>query len=188
MGVQAFGFEEDLVRGLVGKLDDLVFDGRAVARPDRLNLPAVHGRAVDVFADDAVGLRRGLGDVAGHLDRVRDALGTEAERRRIGVAGLRLKPRPVDGAAVEARRRARLEAAAAQAEFLRASPSKNGGGLAGAARRILLLAPWIRPLRKVPVVMMTACGADGAAVAEADAEDAPVVLVVELCSQYRRVG
>ena len=34
--VQAFGLEEELVRRLVGKLDDLVFDRRAVARADGL--------------------------------------------------------------------------------------------------------------------------------------------------------
>ena len=79
--VQAFGFEEELVRVLVGKLDDLVFDRRAVARADGLDLAAVHGRAVHVFANDAVSLRRGAGDVAGHLRVVmRDALGAKAER------------------------------------------------------------------------------------------------------------
>ena len=82
--VQALGLEEELVHLLVGKLDDLVFDRRAIARADRLDLPAVHGRAVHVLADDAMRLRRGERDVARHLLVVmRDALGAEAERRGI---------------------------------------------------------------------------------------------------------
>ena len=96
---------------------------------------------MDVFADDAVRLRRGPGDVAGHLRIVvRDALGAEAERGGIGVAGLHLKARPVDGAAVEARRRAGLEAASAQAELLQGFAEQDGGGFAGASGGILLLA------------------------------------------------
>ena len=65
--VQALGLEEDLVRGLVGKLDDLVFDGRAVPRTDATDLAAVHRRAMHVFANDRVRLRRGERDVAGNL-------------------------------------------------------------------------------------------------------------------------
>ena len=54
--VQAFGLEEELVRALVGELDDLVFDRRAVARADGLDLAAVHRRAMHVLADDAMRL------------------------------------------------------------------------------------------------------------------------------------
>ena len=103
MGVEALGFEVELVGVLVGKLDDLVFDGGAVARAGGVDLAAVHGRAMDVLADDAMGFRRGVGDVAGDLG-LGDAAGAEAEGRGIGVAGLRLKAGKVDGAAVEARR------------------------------------------------------------------------------------
>ena len=42
VGVESFGLEKELVLQLVRKLDDLVFDGRAVARPDRLDLPRIH--------------------------------------------------------------------------------------------------------------------------------------------------
>ena len=117
--VQALGLEEELVHFLVGKLDDLVFDRRAIARPDRLDLPAVHGRAMHVLADDAMRLRRGERDVAGHLLVVmRHAPGAEAEGRGIFVAGLHRELRPVDAAAVEPRRRAGLQAAAAQTKRL----------------------------------------------------------------------
>ena len=156
VGVEALGLEEELVMRLVGKLDDLVFDGRAVARADGLDLAGVHGRAMHVFADDAKRLRRGVGDVAADLAAGAILPGAEAEGRGIGVAGLLLEARPVDGAAVEARRRSGLQAAVAQAEALR---------LRRAARRpVRRCGPagyccspqWMRPLRKVPVVMMTA--------------------------------
>ena len=119
VSVQPFGLEEELVHFLVGELDDLVFDRGAVARADRLDLTAVHRRAVDVLADDAMGLGRGPGDVAGYLRIVmRYPLGAEAEWSGIFVTWLEREARPVNGASVEARRSAGLEAAAAQAELL----------------------------------------------------------------------
>ena len=134
--VQAFGFEEELVHFLVGELDDLVFDRRAVARADRLNLPAVHGRAVHVLADDAMRLGRGVGDVAGDLRVVmRDALGAETERCGIVVAGLHGEARPVDGASVEAGRSAGLEAASAQAEILQRFAEQDGVAVRRNVRR-----------------------------------------------------
>ena len=60
MRVETFGLEEELVLLLVGKPDDLVFDRRAVARADGLDLPGVHRRAQDVFADDPERLRRSV--------------------------------------------------------------------------------------------------------------------------------
>ena len=104
--VQALGLEEELVLRLVRKLDDLVFDRRAVARADALDAARVHGRAMHVLANEAQRLRRGEGDVAADL-RLNDLLGAEAEGRGIGVAGLLFEDLPIDGAAVEARRRAR---------------------------------------------------------------------------------
>src|SRR4029077_5633933 len=96
---------------------------------------------MDVLADDAVGFRGGPGDVAGNLlFVVGDALGAEAEWCGIGIARLRLESRPVDGAAVEARRRTGLEATVAEAEVFQGFTEKNSGGLAGASSGILLLA------------------------------------------------
>ena len=170
MRVQAFGFEEELVRGLVGKLDDLVFDRRTISRADGLNLAAVHGRTMDVLADDAMRFRRGPGDVARHLRVVMsDALGAEAEGRGIDVAGLKLELRPVDGAAVEARRRAGLQAAAAKAELLQRFAEQDGGGFAGASGGILLLAAVDESVEESAGGDDDGVGADGAAVAKADA-------------------
>ena len=88
--VQALGLEEKLVLFVVGKLDDLVFDRGAITWPDRLDLAGIHGRAVDVLADDAVGLGGGIGDVAGRLRvLVGNAARTEAEGRGIGRASCR---------------------------------------------------------------------------------------------------
>ncbi len=170
--VQAFGLEEELVRGLVGKLDDLVFDRRAIARSDGLNLAAVHRRAVHVLADDAMRFRRGPRDVAGHLRVVmRDALGAEAEGRGIDIAGLHLESRPVDGAAIEARRRAGLQAASAQAEFLERFAEQNGGRFAGASGGILLFAAVDEAVEEGAGGDDDGLGADGAAIAKANAAD-----------------
>src|SRR5690242_21763936 len=103
MRVQSLRFEEELVLQLVRKLDDLVFNRRAVARTDGLNLPRVHRRAMNVLANDAVCFFGRERDVAWHL-LLRDLLGAEAKRSGIIIAWLHGKARPIDGAAVEAGR------------------------------------------------------------------------------------
>src|SRR5690242_7548812 len=127
MCVQPFGLKEKLVLELVGKLHDLVFDGWTISWSDGLNLPAVHRRAVHVLANDSVRFLGGEGDIARYLAVVmRDALGPETEGRGIVVAGLLLKARPVDSAAIEAGRRAGFESAIAQAELLQSFSEKHG--------------------------------------------------------------
>src|SRR6266850_2126938 len=141
MRVQALGLEKELVGELVGELNDLVFDRRTVAWTDRLDLSAVHRRAVHVFADDAVRFFRRERDVARHLLVVMsDTLGAEAEGGGIGVTGLLGKLRPVDGASVKARRSAGFQTASAQAELLQCFAEQDGIGLSGTPGRILLLA------------------------------------------------
>src|SRR5579864_4791500 len=107
MRVQAFRLKKELVRGLIWKLDDLVFNAGTITRTNTLDLPGIHGRAVYVFRDDAVRLRRSERDIAGHL-LLCDLLCAEAERRGIGVSRLNLKSLPVNAAAVEPRRRSGL--------------------------------------------------------------------------------
>ena len=85
--IQAFRFEEELMLRLVGELDDLVFDGRAIARADALDLAGVHRRAMHIFANDAQRFRSGEGDVAADL-RLHDLLRAEAEGSRLGIARL----------------------------------------------------------------------------------------------------
>src|SRR5260370_23772371 len=90
--VQALGFQKELVRQFVGELDDLVFNRRTIPRPRRLNLPAVHRRAMHVLANDAMRLFGGERDVARHLRVVMgNAPGAKAEWSRVQVARLPLE-------------------------------------------------------------------------------------------------
>ena len=107
---------------------------------------------------------------------MRDALGAEAERRGIVVAGLHLKAGPVDGAAIEARRSAGLEAASAQAEIFQRFAQQDGVGFTGASGGILLLAAVDQAVEEGAGGDDDGLGADGAAVAEFDAEDSAAVL------------
>ena len=65
--MEAFGFEEDLVRVFVGEADDFVFDGGAVAWASGGDLAGVHGGAVQVLADEFMNAGVGVGDVHGEL-------------------------------------------------------------------------------------------------------------------------
>ena len=49
---QALRLEEDLVAVTLAEPDDLVLDRRTVARTDALDPTGIHGRAVNVVADD----------------------------------------------------------------------------------------------------------------------------------------
>src|SRR5207237_10038619 len=120
--------------------------------------------------DAAGAFARGPGDVAGDLRIVvRDTLGAETERSGIGVSGLKLEARPVDGAAVEARRSAGLEAAAAQAKILQSLAEENGRRFAGASCGILLFATMDQAVEESPSSDDDGLCADSAAVAKADA-------------------
>src|SRR3954468_10125030 len=173
MRIQAFGLEEELVRGLVGKLDDLIFDRRAIARSDRLNLAAVHGRAMNVFADDAVSFGGGPGDVARHLGVVvRHLLSTETEWRRISIARLNLKLGPVDAAAVEAGRSAGLQAASAQAEIFQSFAEQHRVRLTRTTGGVLLLTAMDQPVEKRSSRDDYDFCADDSAIAQANTENA----------------
>src|ERR1051325_7664595 len=137
------------MRRLIGKLDDLVFDRWTVTRTNGLNLATVHGRAVDVFANNAVGFECRPGDVTRDLRIVvRNPLCTKAERSRIRIAGLNLKLRPVDCPAVKARRCSGLKPASAQPKTLEGFTQQNRIRLSGPSRRILLLATMNKPVKK----------------------------------------
>ena len=158
--VEALGLEEELVLFLVRELDDLVFDRRAVARADGLDLPGVHGRARDVFADEAQRFRRGVGDVAGDL-ALRDLVGAEAERCGVGVAGLlgealqsMVRPSRRGGVPVFRRQPRRPRR-------LRLSPSRTDGGSPLRPAGYCCSPQWMRPFRNVPVVMIDCAGLAG---------------------------
>ena len=124
-----------------------------------------------VLADEAEGLRRGEGDVATDL-RLDDLLGAEAEGSGIGVAGLLFEGIPADGAAVEAGRRAGLEAAGAQAEGAQCFAEQDAGGLAAAAGGIALFAAVDEAVEEGAGGDDGGAGKEVAAVAELEAEDA----------------
>src|SRR5216684_6854314 len=129
-----------------------------------------------IFADDAVRLGRGPGDVAGNLRIVvGHAPGTKTERSRIRIAGLRRKARPVDSASIKPWRSARLQAADSQSELLQRFAQQNCVRLAGASRRILLLAAMNQPVEKCSGGDDDGLRADSAPVAKADAENARVL-------------
>src|ERR1700734_1825881 len=172
MRVQSFRFEVKLVRLFVGKLDDLVFDRWTIARPDRLNLSAVHRRAMHVLADNALSFARSPRDVARHLRiMMRHAFGAEAEGRGVGVSRLHREARPVNAASIQPRRRSCLQPAAAQAQFLQRFPQQNRSRFSGAPRGILLLAAVNQAIEKSPSSDDHSLRADGAAVAQANAEN-----------------
>ena len=77
--------------------------------------------------------------------------------------------RPVDGAAVEARRRAGLEAALAEAEALQGLAEEDAGGFAGAAGGVLLLAAVDEAVEEGAGGDDGGGGVDSAAVAELQA-------------------
>src|SRR5215469_9262477 len=100
---------------LIGEFNDFVFNGRAVARADTLDLSAVHRRAMHILADHVVSLRGGERDEAGHLP-LRDGTRPKAEWRGIEIAGLHRQAIPIDGTSIQPWRRAGFEPAAAQAK------------------------------------------------------------------------
>src|SRR3954447_8428777 len=101
---------------LIGKFNDLVFNRGAIARADAFNLAAVEGGTGNGFGQDAVGLVSGVSQIALNLSTV-DLFGKERERGGIRIARLRLKARPVDGAAIEPGRRTGFQPSPLQIEL-----------------------------------------------------------------------
>src|SRR5262249_6156403 len=100
-----------------------------------------------VVADDAVGRIVGAGDAALDLGIV-DALGQHRERLRRLIAWLHLHRGPVDGAAVEPRRRSGLEPSQRKSEPLQGERQAKCGRLAHPACRRLPLADMDEPAQE----------------------------------------
>ena len=105
---------------------------------------------------------------------MQNAPGAKAERSWIEIAGLALEARPVDGAAVQTRRRAGLEPASAQAEFLERLAEQDRCRFSRTSCWILLLAAVNQAVKKSSSRDDDRIGGDAAAVAEQDAADAVV--------------
>ena len=127
VGVQPLGLHEDGMALLVAEADDLVLDGRAVARAGAVDGAGVHGRAVQVVENDPVGLGGGVGQIAQRAVLQRLRVGHERKRRHRLVAALGLHLGKVDGAAVQARGRAGLEPADGKAQVDQVLRQRVGG-------------------------------------------------------------
>src|SRR5262249_5811991 len=145
--VQALGFQEKLMRGFIGELDDLVFDAWAIPRTNALNLAGVHRRTMHILANDAMRLLRSEGDIARDL-LLSDPASAEAEGRGIVIAGLHLEARPIDSPAIEAWRRSRFQPAAAKPEQLERLTQQLRRRLPASTSGIGLLAAMDQPVEK----------------------------------------
>jgi hypothetical protein len=123
---------------LVGEAVDLVLDGGAVARAHSFDDARKHGRAVQPAADDVVRALGGMRDPAGQLLRMLRSISEEGEHRRRVVARLHGHHREIDAAAVEARRRAGLQAAGRQLQLAQARGQADAGGIAHAAGLVVV--------------------------------------------------
>ena len=137
--VEPFRLEVDLMARFVGEADDLVLDRRAIARPGAADLAGIDRRAMQVGADQIVAGGAGMGQMTGDLRR-RNPLGHIGEGRRFIVARLDFEPGPVDGPAVQARRRSRLEPPQRKPELAQGARQPVGGRIADPSGRNLLLA------------------------------------------------
>ena len=145
--IQPLGLKKKLVLRLVGKLDDLVLDRRAIARPDPLNPSRIHRRPMHILANNAQRLRRGECNVAAHL-RLHNLLGPEAEWRRVHIARLFFKGVPLDRPPIQPRRRPCLQPASPQAQCSQRFSQQHRGRFAASSRRIPLLAAVNQPIQK----------------------------------------
>src|SRR5207253_6281542 len=118
------------------------------------------------------------GDVAGYL-LLRDLFGAKAEGRGVGVAGLGLEARPINGASIEARRSAGLEAAATQAEQLERFAQQLRRRLAGAPGGIRLLAAVNEAVEKSSRGDDDCLRAHGAAIAQLDAASDALLAILD---------
>ncbi len=134
---QAFRLEEDVVLVLVGEAVDLVLDRRAVTRADAFDDAGVHRRTVEAAADDVVRALVGFGDPARQLARVLGGIAEEGKDRHRVVRMLLFHHREIDGLAVEAGRRAGLEAALRQVQLFQPGGQRIRGRIAHAAAGVV---------------------------------------------------
>ena len=146
-GGQAFRLHEDLMGRLVRKPDHLVLYRGAIARPDALYAAVEHRRVAQGGADDVVGARVGVGNMAWRLARALLRGAEERERRRRIVPRLRGQPAVIDGAAVQARRGAGLQPPGPERQF--AQPLRQGvrRRVAGPSALVVAL-PHMQPTRQ----------------------------------------
>ena len=130
------------------------------------------------------------GDAALDL-RSFDPLGQRRKRLRRLVAGLHLQARPVDGAAVEPRRRAGLQPAERKSGAFQASAKGRATAPPRPGRPASAVSPmWISPRRNVPVVSTTAPAANSRPSARRTPVTRPFSSdqIVGLAFDHRQIG
>src|SRR5579871_591821 len=124
---------------LVGEAHDLVLDRGAITGTATMNLTRIHGRAIEVGANEIVNRLIGVRYVALHL-WLCDALGGEAERSGIVVSGLAFGLAEINRAAIEPAWCAGLETGQLKAAAGEAIAKRFGRAVAGTATARLGLA------------------------------------------------
>ncbi|MCY1527140.1 hypothetical protein D9M68_621970 [compost metagenome] len=141
MRIQAFRFEEDLVRLLVREAVNLVFNRRAIPRAHAFYHAAVHRRTVQAAADDVVRTGIGVGDPARQLLRMHPDIAQIGKHGDgIQIARLLLQHAVVDGTAINTRRRAGLQAPLRKLELFQALAQGDCGRIPCPAARVILQA------------------------------------------------
>src|SRR6185503_3156533 len=171
--VETLRLQKNLMAVALAELHDLVFDRRTIARAARGDLSGIHRRAMYVGADDVVRRRDRTRDAALNL-RIVDARGENGKRFRRIVAGLQLERAPIDGAAVEPRRRSGFQAAERKAEMFERAREAERGRFADAAGRDLSFADMDEPAQKSAGGEHDGGAGNFAAVGEFDAGDPTV--------------
>ena len=139
VGVPALRLQKDGMAVPLREALDLVFNGRAVARSPAFDPAREHGTAVEAGAQNGMHLGRRVGEPAAEL-AVRKPIRHVGKRERLRIARLLLQPAVVDRAAVDARRRSRLEPSALKAQPLQTGRQPGGRPLAHTAAAELALA------------------------------------------------
>jgi hypothetical protein len=107
--IEPLGLDENLVRGLVRKPENLVLDRRAVTRTHPLYDTREHGRAVRGGANQLVGALVCLRDETMDLLRVFSGAPEVRKHRKGSIAGLRGHRGVIEGPSVDARRGTSLQ-------------------------------------------------------------------------------
>ena len=177
MGIEPFGFEEDLVTVTIPEAVDLVLDRGTIARTLPADRTAEERRTIEIGPNDI--MRRLVGPGHGAEDlRVAALLRQWRHHPLIGIAGLFGEACPVDRATVEPRRRSGLEPREGQACLPHLSGEPLCRILADPSARQPLFAAEQRSSEKRPGAENNGLRRDGRAVGENEARN-PLSLQVE---------
>src|SRR6056297_1578035 len=139
-GGQTFGLNKHLVRVLVGKAMNLVFDTRAVARTNAFNYTGKHRRPVKALANNVVGAFVGVCDPAATLFRVLPGASHERHGRSRIITPLFLQARKIHAARINSRWSTGFQAFDPQRQLAQALCKGHRRRIASSASRAVLQA------------------------------------------------